>query len=270
MFAVAFVVGNAFNTGLIVVDSYSFDNYSTTVVLGYSFPSSAWDADSGEAQSFLGDGSSISSITFYLRKAVNALPTGSVYASIWSHTGTFGVDGEPDSQLVISEPVLAEFLATQAQGYQPVVFSFNETQQIVLEDGTPYCVVLYSKGFINKTNGIQVAGGAPTGQAGTYSRFRGDTWDFVDVAGDEILDLIFSVEGVEASTTPDSNTTPSDDDYSEDNDPVNVGDDIPPETPEPSEGSDESESLNISPTVIVLSVTFLCLAGVFLLRQKGM
>jgi hypothetical protein len=65
-----------------LIDSYSETNQNSTVTI------SAGLATKMVGQSFTSNGWVLSSCKFYLRK--NNSPTGSVYAKLYSHTGTFG------------------------------------------------------------------------------------------------------------------------------------------------------------------------------------
>ncbi len=119
-----------------VVDSYSESNYSGG---GYSVYSGLPEY----AQSFTGNGNTLDSAKFYLKKVGS--PTGNVYAKIYAHTGTFGSGGTPTgSALAVSDAVDVSTIGT-SNALQ--TFSFSGANRITLANGTHYCVVIsYSGG----------------------------------------------------------------------------------------------------------------------------
>ena len=119
-----------------VVDSYSESNYSGG---GYS----VYSALPEYAQSFTGNGNTLDSAKFYLKKVGS--PTGNVYAKIYAHTGTFGSGGTPTgSALAVSDAVDVSTIGT-SNALQ--TFSFSGANRITLANGTHYCVVIsYSGG----------------------------------------------------------------------------------------------------------------------------
>src|SRR3990172_9088224 len=86
-----------------IIDGYAEANYNDLFVIGTLHPSDTWGSDSAESQSFIGTESRIIAAGFYLRKSGN--PTGEMYAVLYSHNGTFGVNSTPNSELARSDPI---------------------------------------------------------------------------------------------------------------------------------------------------------------------
>ena len=94
------------------------------------------------AQSFIGPGGPLTTVTFYMRKGDN--PTGTVNAALWTHTGTFGSGALPTgSPLTIStNSITASALPSDPR--TPTTFTFDGS--VTLTAGTPYFVGLYATG----------------------------------------------------------------------------------------------------------------------------
>lgn len=107
------------------------------------------------AQSFTGDGNTITSTKFYLKKT--GTPTNILSAKIYAHTGTYGVDGKPTgSPIISSNSYPASSLTTS---YQLIDFSFPTTYQTT--DGTNYITSLEING-VNDSNYVLVGYDAST------------------------------------------------------------------------------------------------------------
>jgi len=113
------------------IDSYSETNQSSeTASLG--------TIDTGEGQSFTGNGSVLGSAKWYLRKTTSA--TGNAVAKIYAHTGTFGSGGTPTGAALA---VSGNFdVSTLTSSLQLITFTFSGANQIVLANGTHYFLTI--------------------------------------------------------------------------------------------------------------------------------
>jgi len=119
----------------VIVDSYSESNQNASMDL--------YGDGNGKGQSFTGDGGTLNSVIFYLNKSGS--PTGSAYAKIYAHSGTFGTSSVPTgAALATSDGVNVSGIDTD---YELVTFSFSGTEKITLTNGTKYVVTVeYSGG----------------------------------------------------------------------------------------------------------------------------
>ena len=89
-------------------------------------------------QTFLGVGGKITSCKFYL-KTVGS-PSGNVYAKLYDHTGQYGSTGKPTGDaLAASDAVNVVTIGTSVS---LITFTFSGINQVQLQNGTPYCLVL--------------------------------------------------------------------------------------------------------------------------------
>ena len=117
-----------------IVDSCNEINQNNYNPIHSSFPS--------RAQSFEGDGKTLDSVKFYLKKVGTV--TGSAYAKIYAHTGTYGTSSRQiGSALATSNAYDVSNLTTS---YELVSFSFPTESKILLTNNTYYCVVFYYDG----------------------------------------------------------------------------------------------------------------------------
>lgn len=94
----------------------------------------------GLGQSFLGTGVTLGAVRFVGRK--RGSPTGSVYAKIYAHSGTFGTSSRPTgAALATSDPVSVTTFSTTFSSFSPI-FMFTGVNQITLTNGTPYVVTI--------------------------------------------------------------------------------------------------------------------------------
>ncbi len=177
----------------ITVDSYGPENYDTTSVIEVSHPSTVWNADSAESQSFVGAASKIFAAGFYLRRI--GAPSGQFHAVIYSHRGGFGNDSMPNIELARSDAVEASAIPTK---YTIITFAFSGAEQIVVDTNVPYCLVLEGPrdGALDSANNIQIGmdSSSPT-HGGSWARYRYNTWRSMANA-----DLVFYVYGVDIIT----------------------------------------------------------------------
>jgi hypothetical protein len=128
-----------------LVDSYSESNQNTTVTI------SAGLTTKMVGQSFTSNGYTLSSCKFYLRK--NNSPTGSVYAKLYSHSGTFGSTGVPLTLLATSDAVDISTLSTS---FALVTFTFSGAEKYAMVNGTNYFIVFDASAAGDATNSVSV------------------------------------------------------------------------------------------------------------------
>jgi hypothetical protein len=123
-----------------LVDSYSEVN-AEVLPSDWTYMYSGYN-DGREGQSFACSlTGEIDSVEFYLNKLGS--PSGNMYAEIWSHTGTYGVDGIPLALLATSDAVAASSVGISAG---LISFPFSGGERITLSSGSKYCVILYHVG----------------------------------------------------------------------------------------------------------------------------
>lgn len=79
----------------------------------------------------------IDSCKFYVKKSGS--PTGNVFATIYNHTGTYGVNGKPIGAAIATSDLVD--ISTLTGSYALVTFSFSAINRINLVGGTNYFVV---------------------------------------------------------------------------------------------------------------------------------
>lgn len=172
--------------GTYLVDSYGESYYSTSmvVVLG---------GITQRGQSFTGDGGTLDKIKFYLSKYGS--PTGSAYARIYSHSGTYGTSSIPTS--LGGTPPTYNLLATSdafdvstlsSTEMQLKEFTFSGDQKITLEDGTYYVLAISYTGG-DTSNRIYIgADNSTLSHSGNYSSYNGWSWSY-----NSSYDIVFYV-----------------------------------------------------------------------------
>lgn len=167
-----------------IIDSYSESNYSGNVYLS--------TADYyAQGQSFTGDGSTLGSAVFYICK--EGSPTGSIYAKIYAHSGTFGTNSVgTGSALATSDAIDVSTLPASSNANK--TFTFSGAEQITLTNGTKYVVVAYYTGG-DASNYVSVGCDrfGPT-HAGNICRWDGAVW-----YGHNVYDACFYVYSVGSS-----------------------------------------------------------------------
>ena len=84
----------------------------------------------------------LSSCKFYINSLFNNTLTGTAYARLYAHSGTFGSSGVPTgSPLAESDSYDVSVLTNST--YQLVTFNFTGVAQIELTQNTNYCIALY-------------------------------------------------------------------------------------------------------------------------------
>lgn len=166
---------------VVTIDSYSESNCDSSKV--------SWEI-TRYTQSFMGDGSTLTNVKLYLKQYGS--PQGNCDVGIYSHTGTYGTNSEPDSNLAISEIVDASLISNQK--YELVDFAFLGDMQIVLERGVPYVIQFNTVPGSPFNNYLEWGGdsSSPThgGNAGKIN-----SWDVFSVISDS--DFCFYVYGTQ-------------------------------------------------------------------------
>jgi len=134
-----------------LIDSYSESNQSYVVAIGGTTKSFGQGFTVGASDVIL------DSAKFYL--APSTTPTGSCYAKVYSHTGTWGSSGTPDVLLATSDAYDA---ATIPTGPSLITFTFSGAERVTLTAATHYFVVLvYTSGDAHRVN-VYADGSSPT------------------------------------------------------------------------------------------------------------
>lgn len=129
-----------------LIDSYSETNTSSNIAIDSSY------TDGPRAgQSFAVGASSmkLTSAKFYFRYGAGS-PTGNIVATLYAHTGTYGVNGVPTgSILATSDPIPANTIPAGNALYE---FAFSGANQYTLAANTKYCIVLDGIAVGNTSN----------------------------------------------------------------------------------------------------------------------
>ena len=131
------------------------------------------DTLTGIGQSFLGTGDSLGSIIFSARK-LNS-PTGTAYAKVYAHSGTFGTSSVPTgAALAVSDGVDLTDISGSFGVLTPP-FYFSGANQITLANGTPYVLTIeftpQAGTFLNPLNSSPTSVGP-----GNFCYFFGGSW----------------------------------------------------------------------------------------------
>ena len=149
----------------------------------------------GIGQSFTGNGTPLTSCSFYLRYSMVPL-TGTLYATLYAHTGTFGTTGKPTGPILATSKILNGSVVTDSDSL--INFGFVGAQRVTPANGTKYVIVLVHIGdavgnhcWARRTDPTDVHAGN-----GSYK----DTNWIVIING---IDFVFSVfSGDPADVTP--------------------------------------------------------------------
>lgn len=172
-----------------IIDSYPENNYDRVLgPIATLHPSNTWSFDSAESQSFIGTASKIIGVGFCLRKY--GAPSGLLYAVLYSHSGIFGSNSTPNTELARSDPVESSTLSSK---FTLVAFTFSGADQVTLAANIPYCLVLEGpmSGSVDDANHIQIGGdGTSPSHGGNWARYRYGTWWEIND-----FDMIFYIYG---------------------------------------------------------------------------
>lgn len=162
-----------------LVDSYPTSNNSGYIQMSYGD-----NQFHALGQSFTGDGSNLVQADFYLAR--NTALTGTVYAKLYAHTGTFGSTGTPTGSALATASIDASTLT----GTLTVVsFTFDGTYTLV--NGTKYFIVVeYAGGDDFNMAQVGYDSSSPT-HAGNHAwYYLGPSW-----TANANYDLIFYIYG---------------------------------------------------------------------------
>lgn len=174
-----------------VIDSYSETNRNTDEDLMGTF-------QSGYGQSITGNGSTIGSAQFYLRKSTS--PTGNAVAKIYAISGIHGTNAVPSgSALATSDNVDVSTIPTASNTL--ITFTFSGVNQITLTNTTNYIITIeYTGGNGSNFIDVGVDASSPT-HAGNASFFD-TSWHSTSS-----YDICFYVNDTAGATTTSSSTT---------------------------------------------------------------
>ena len=164
-----------------LIDSYSESNYSQDIDLSSDVQQ--------EAQSFTGNGDSITSCRFYLKKS--GTPTGNLYAKIYTHSGVYGTSSVPTGGPLATSDALD--ISTLSTSYELVEFTFS-TPYATIGD-TNYVLSLEATTAVSVYIGVDNV--SPSHSGNRSYNFLGMGWE-----KDNTRDICFYVYGVENLETP--------------------------------------------------------------------
>lgn len=162
----------------VVIDSYSQTNYTGTSHYVYG-------TNGKQGQSFTGDGNSLESVEFYLKKT--GTPTGNGYVKIYSHSGTYGTSSTPNTLLATSDPLDVSSIGTD---FSLIDFTFSGANKITLNSGT-YYVAIFENTNGDISNRISIAADSSSPTHGGNWVWNNGTWQ-----ADSGYDVIFYVNSV--------------------------------------------------------------------------
>lgn len=167
-----------------------YEIYDATQVDGFHCASNAQEVTlntTGDykvaGQSFTGDGGVLADAQFKLYKTSS--PTGSIYAKVYAHTGTFGTSSVPTgSPLATSDAVDVSTLGGSAAW---VTFTFSGAEKITLTAATNYVVVIDAAAISGGGNVVVTADFAGTTHPGNMVLYF-DAWE-----ADNTYETLFKV-----------------------------------------------------------------------------
>lgn len=178
----------------ILVDSYSETNTNTNITLDSDFPSGP---PAGQTFTNLAIPIAITSAKFYMKYGAGS-PTGNIYARLYAHTGTYGVNGIPATSLGLplasSDPIAAASLGVSNS---LITFKFTGINQYAMLPNTHYCIVLDGSAVGNASNyvtyGLDTT--SPTASGNAVFANNTSTW-----SSDSTQDQPFYVYGLPIPT----------------------------------------------------------------------
>lgn len=182
-------------SGANVTDVYSQTNSDGTIALD--------NTTIGVSQSFTGDGNKLANAVFYLSKSNT--PSGSAYAKVYAHSGTFASSSLPTGTALATSKALDVTTLTGSLTLTTFYFA-DQNQNITLTNGTKYVVTIeYNAGTSSNTVNVgRDASGATA--AGSCATLSGTTWTSTATT----TDTCFYVRtGGVVTITPASGSNPS-------------------------------------------------------------
>lgn len=141
------------------------------------------NAATAKSQSFTGNGEVIYSAKFLLKKILT--PSGSIYARLYAHSGTFGTSSVPTgSALASSAAVDGSTIGTS--DFEWVTFTFTDGP--ILTDGTRYVIAVDVGGTSSAVSSSRWEAAVGTGHGGNYASKTSGTWTV-----DDDIDTAFEV-----------------------------------------------------------------------------
>lgn len=118
----------------------------------------------------------LDSVKFFLIRGIGNA-TGSAYAMIYAHNGTYGTSSVPTGSALATSDAL-DVTTISKVAYELKTFTFSRGNQIVLKPGVKYCVVLnYSGGDgSNQINPGIRADGSQSHSGNAFVSFNGTAW----------------------------------------------------------------------------------------------
>lgn len=163
--------------GIVVVDSYDVTDSGDY--------GSIDDTTNSFAQSFTSTNQTIlDSAKFYLAK--HSSPTGSAYAKIYAHSGTYGTNSVPTGSVLATSDAFD--VSTLSTSMQLITFNFTGANRITLNASTYYEVVIYYN-LGDSTNYLKVFRKSDGLHSGNFSYYD-SIWET-----DPTIDLNFYVYG---------------------------------------------------------------------------
>lgn len=148
-----------------IVDSYSESNQSSDFTL-----SSDETGHTYFGQSFTGDGGTLESAKFYIKKSGS--PTGNINVYIYTetHATAFGTDSLPTGSVLATSDNFD--VTTLTTSYTLTSFTFSGAEKITLTNGTKYVVAVKYDATVSSTGSLIVGydSTSPT-HAGNVVRF---------------------------------------------------------------------------------------------------
>lgn len=183
-------------TGEVLIDSFPETEWTDEFYLDSLHPSaSSSGSAAGQTFTCLPGYYAITSVKFYLRKI--GLATGIAHAVLYAITGTYGADATPtDNALATSDGFE---VSTLTADFQLVTFTFNDSQQFIMQPNTHYSIAYENpaSGTIDEGDVCLITSAIPGAHSGNSFDYHYSTW-FADVG----VDVTFYVYGVDASPAP--------------------------------------------------------------------
>jgi hypothetical protein len=149
----------------ILVDSYTAGTPSdhTTYTGGYIYIGQSFTCT---------DAVILDSCKFALKKYKGS-PTGSAYAQVYAHSGTYGTSSVPTGEALATSDAFD--IASLTTSYQYIKFIFSGANKIILNGSTYYCIVFYNNNG-NTANYVSVERASEGHSGNGFRSTDGITW----------------------------------------------------------------------------------------------